>query len=60
MKKKRPSRAKVIKLTPRRREAMKLEKFIDAHGGRLGAMLAPGQRVGKARRSHHTCQRAET
>jgi hypothetical protein len=38
MKKKRPSRAKVIKLTPRRREAMKLEKFIDAQGGRLGAL----------------------
>jgi len=38
MKKKRPSRAKVIKLTPRRREAMKLEKFIDAHGGRLAAL----------------------
>jgi hypothetical protein len=36
-KKKRPTRANVIKLTPRRREAMKLEKFIDAHGGRLGA-----------------------
>jgi hypothetical protein len=35
--KKRPSRGRVIQLTPRRREAIKLEKFIDAHGGKLGA-----------------------
>jgi hypothetical protein len=27
----------VLPLTPRRREAMDLLKFIDAHGGRLGA-----------------------
>ena len=29
--------AKVIPLTARRREAMDLVKFIDTHGGRLGA-----------------------
>jgi hypothetical protein len=31
---------KVVKLTPRRREAMDLAKFIDAHGGRLAPFRA--------------------
>jgi hypothetical protein len=29
------SKRKVVKFTERRREAMELVKFIDAHGGRL-------------------------
>ena len=38
--KKKKRRAKVIDITPRRREAMDLVKFIDAHGGKLGAFRA--------------------
>ena len=34
--------AKVIPLTERRREAMDLVKFIDAHGGKLGAFRGYG------------------
>jgi hypothetical protein len=36
------AKRKVVKLTPRRREAMELVKFIDAHGGRLGAFRGYG------------------
>jgi hypothetical protein len=43
MTKKRP--AKVIPLTPRRRKVIDLTRFIDAHGGKLGAYHPPG--------SHH-------
>jgi hypothetical protein len=43
LKKKKPSkRAKVIKLTPRRREAMGLAKFIDTHGGKLARFRGHG------------------
>jgi hypothetical protein len=33
---------KIVKFTARRREAAELAKFIDAHGGRLGAFQAYG------------------
>ena len=36
--------AKVIPLTPRRAEAESLVKFIDAHGGKLGAFRGYGVR----------------
>jgi hypothetical protein len=36
--------AKVIPLTERRREAVDLAKFIDAHGGKLGAFRGYGVR----------------
>ena len=41
--KKRATKTKIIKLTPRQqREADALVKFIDAHGGRLGAFRGYG------------------
>jgi hypothetical protein len=36
--------AKVIPLTKRRRKVIDLVKFIDAHGGKLGAFRAYGVR----------------
>jgi hypothetical protein len=35
-------RGKVLKITGRRRKAMELVKFIDAHGGKLGAFRGYG------------------
>jgi hypothetical protein len=43
MKKKKANR-KVVKFTERRREAMDLVEFIDAHGGKLGAFRGYGVR----------------
>jgi hypothetical protein len=40
VKKRKKSPAKVIPLAARRREANDLMKFIDAHGGKLGAFRA--------------------
>ena len=38
-----PKRTKMLRLTARRREAMEeLVKFIDAHGGKLGAFRGYG------------------
>jgi hypothetical protein len=42
IKKKTKAKGKVVKVTARRREAMGLVKFIDAHGGRLGAFRGYG------------------
>jgi hypothetical protein len=42
MKKKTKAKGKVVKFTARRREAIELVKFIDAHGGRLGAFRGYG------------------
>jgi len=50
MKKRKPSnRANVIPLTPRRREAMDLVKFIDANGG---GGLERSARTKSSRRHH--------
>jgi hypothetical protein len=41
---KKKAKGKVVKFTARRREATDLVKFIDAHGGKLGAFRATGRR----------------
>jgi hypothetical protein len=61
MKKRKPSnRANVLPLTPRRREAMDLLKFIDAHGGRLGAFRPPTRPGRRHHRPPQTRARSET
>jgi hypothetical protein len=42
MKKKTKAKGKIVSITARRREAMDLVKFIDAHGGKLGAFRGYG------------------
>ena len=48
--KKKKAKSKIVKFTARRREAMELVRFIDAHGGRLGAF----RRYGAAQRPPST------